>query len=95
MLAVKENQKNLYAEISEYFEDEEFLKEIKNGAGYKKTQEKSHSRTEIREYYQRGKDSNRKKILYKQPAIGHRVFFKGSTPALVSRDHALAFRRNV
>lgn len=51
VLAVKENQKNLYAEISEYFEDEEFLKEIKNGAGYKKTQEKSYFRTEIREYY--------------------------------------------
>lgn len=55
VLSVKENQKNLYAEISEYFEDEEFLKEIKNGAGYKKTQEKSHSRTEIREYYQSDK----------------------------------------
>jgi len=35
VLAVKENQKNLYTEISEYFEDEEFLKEIKNGAGKK------------------------------------------------------------
>ena len=42
-----------------------------------------------------GKDGNRKKILYKQPAIGHRAFFKGSTAALVSGDHALAFRRNV
>jgi len=52
VLSVKENQKNLYAEISEYFEDEELLKEIKKGAGYKKTQEKSHSRTETREYYQ-------------------------------------------
>ena len=55
VLAVKENQKNLHAEISEYFEDEEFLKEIKNGAGYKKTQEKSHSRIETREYYQSNK----------------------------------------
>ena len=52
VLAVKENQKNLYTEIAEYFEDEEFRKEIKNSAGYKKTLEKSHSRIEIREYYQ-------------------------------------------
>ena len=55
VLAVKENQKNLHAEIPEYFEDEGFLKEIKNGAGYKKTQEKSHSRIETREYYQSDK----------------------------------------
>lgn len=35
VLAVKENQKNLYTEICEYFEDKEFLKEIQKGAGYK------------------------------------------------------------
>jgi len=52
VLAVKENQKNLYREISEFFEDGEFLKEIQKGEGYKKTQEKSHSRIETREYYQ-------------------------------------------
>lgn len=52
VLAVKENQKNLYEEISEYFEDEGFLKEIQKGIGYKKTQEKSHSQMETREYYQ-------------------------------------------
>lgn len=51
-LAVKENQKNLYAEISEYFEDGEFLREIKENNGYKVTKEKAHSQIEIREYYQ-------------------------------------------
>lgn len=52
VLAVKENQKNLYTEIFEYFADDTFLKGIKNGSGYKKTQEKSHFRMETREYYQ-------------------------------------------
>ncbi|MBR1736324.1 MAG: ISAs1 family transposase [Firmicutes bacterium] len=51
-LAVKENQHNLYTEISEYFEDKEFLEEIKNNGGYKITQEKAHSSWEVREYYQ-------------------------------------------
>lgn len=55
VLAVKENQKSLYTEISEYFEDKEFAEEIKKGAGYKKTKEKSHSRIEAREYYQSDK----------------------------------------
>ena len=44
-LAVKENQKNLYREISEYFEAGELLQEIKDAGGYKITMEK-------REYYQ-------------------------------------------
>ncbi len=52
VLAVKENQKNLYEEISEYFEDSEFLKKIKENNGYKKTTEKCHSQIEVREYYQ-------------------------------------------
>ena len=51
-LAVKENQKNLYREISEYFGDGEFLKEIKENGGYKITREKAHSQIETREYYQ-------------------------------------------
>jgi len=41
VLAVKENQKNLYREISEFFEDGEFLNEIQKGEGYKKMQEKA------------------------------------------------------
>lgn len=57
VLAVKENQKNLYDEISEYFKDEEFLNKIKENNGYKKTTEKSHSQIEIREYYQSDKIS--------------------------------------
>lgn len=40
-LAVKENQKKLYQEISEYFEDDELLKEIKDNGGYKITMEKA------------------------------------------------------
>ena len=51
-LAVKENQHNLYTEISEYFEDEGFLNEIETAGGYKITKEKAHSSVEIREYYQ-------------------------------------------
>lgn len=53
-LAVKENQKNLYMEISEYFGDRELLKEVKRSGGYKVTKEKSHSQIETREYYQCG-----------------------------------------
>lgn len=52
VLSVKESQKNLYTEISEYFADDDLLKETKGRAGYKKTEEKSHSRIETREYYQ-------------------------------------------
>jgi len=51
-LAIKENQPNLYAEISEYFADEEFLQKIKANNGYKITKEKAHSSIETREYYQ-------------------------------------------
>ncbi len=51
-LSIKENPKNLYMEISEYFWDMEFLKEMKNSNGYKITKEKSHSQIETREYYQ-------------------------------------------
>lgn len=51
-LAVKENQKNLYRELSGYFGDDEFLKEIKDNGGYKITREKAHSQIETREYYQ-------------------------------------------
>ena len=34
-LAVKENQPKPYEEVSEYFGDEELLKQIKNNGGYK------------------------------------------------------------
>ncbi len=55
ILAVKENQKNMYREISEYFEDGELHQEIKDNGGYKMTVEKAHSQMEKREYYQSGK----------------------------------------
>ena len=35
-LAVKENQRKLYEEITEYLEDEELLEEIKKSGGYKR-----------------------------------------------------------
>jgi len=41
MLAVKENQKNLYREILESFEDEEFLKEIKKVQDIRKPRKKA------------------------------------------------------
>lgn len=52
VLAVKENQENLYREISEYLNDGELLENIKKSGGYKRTAEKSHGQIEIREYYQ-------------------------------------------
>lgn len=52
VLAVKENQKNLYNEISEYLQDEEFKRNIKTSGQYLKTTEKAHGQTEVREYYQ-------------------------------------------
>lgn len=52
VLAVKENQKNLYEEIKDYFDDKELRAELKLNGSYKKTSEKCHSQIEIREYYQ-------------------------------------------
>lgn len=52
VLAVKENQHNLYAEISQYLNDADFRKEIREGGQYLKQTEKSHGQLEIREYYQ-------------------------------------------
>lgn len=52
VLAVKENQKNLYENIKEYFFDDEFKSKIKKGGAYFKTVEKAHGQIETREYYQ-------------------------------------------
>lgn len=52
VLALKGNQGNLHAEVSEYFAEEEFLNKIKTEGNYKKTEEKAHGQIEIREYYQ-------------------------------------------
>ena len=52
VLSLKENQRNLYTDIKEYFEDEEFLENIEGNDGYKRTVEKAHGHIEIREYYQ-------------------------------------------
>ena len=52
MLSLKGNQKNLYENVKEYFEDIEFRKKIEQQGGYKKTIEKAHGQVERREYYQ-------------------------------------------
>ena len=52
VLAVKRNQGNLEADIRQYFEDAQICAELRNGSGYKKTAEKAHGQTEIREYDQ-------------------------------------------
>lgn len=57
VLAVKENQKNLYENIKDYFDDE-ILKELsKQEESYLRTIEKAHGQIETREYYQTGKIS--------------------------------------
>ncbi|TWH58019.1 putative transposase YbfD/YdcC [Desulfitobacterium sp. LBE] len=48
VLAVKENQANLYKDIALYFEEEEF----KKGSGHTRTLEKARSQMEKRDYYQ-------------------------------------------
>jgi predicted transposase YbfD/YdcC len=52
VLAVKGNQENLYNDLIDYFNENDFKKDIKIVGNYKKTIEKSHSQIEIREYYQ-------------------------------------------
>ncbi len=52
VLALKGNQKNLYEDVKEYFDNEEFRREIEKTGAYKKTLEKAHNQIEIREYYQ-------------------------------------------
>ena len=52
VLALKGNQKNLYEDVKEYFENREFREAIEKSGAYKKTMEKAHGQIEIREYYQ-------------------------------------------
>jgi transposase DDE domain len=52
VLAVKENQKILFEEISLYFEDADHLKKIKDKENYRRTAEKNHGSADVREYYQ-------------------------------------------
>ena len=52
VLAVKENQKTLFEEISLYFDDKEHMKKIKDKGNYYRTVEKNHGSADIREYYQ-------------------------------------------
>ena len=52
VLAVKGNQGGLEADIRDYFADLEVLEKMQKGTGYKRTAEKAHGQTEIREYYQ-------------------------------------------
>ncbi len=52
VLAVKENQKNLYDDIKLYFADQRHLEKIKEKGHYLKTVEKNHGQADIRKYYQ-------------------------------------------
>lgn len=49
VLALKKNQETLYAEVSEYFSDLEFLACMEQEGTYKRTREKAHGQIEIRE----------------------------------------------
>ena len=51
-MALKENQRNLYKDVKDYFAEGEFRKEIEKTGGYKKTLGKAHGQIETREYYQ-------------------------------------------
>lgn len=57
VLAVKENQKNLYGDIKDYFDDEVLRNLARQEGNYLKTVEKAHSQIETREYYQTEKIS--------------------------------------
>jgi len=52
VLAVKGNQANLHEDIRTYFEDEDFLSQMKKEEGYSRTIEKAYGQIEIREYFQ-------------------------------------------
>lgn len=52
VLAVKGNQEILHNDLIDYFNDLDFRKTIIKDGNYKRTMEKSHGQTEIREYYQ-------------------------------------------
>lgn len=52
VLAVKENQKTLFEEISLYFDDTDHLKKIKEKGNYHRSSEKYHGGADVREYYQ-------------------------------------------
>lgn len=98
-LAVKENQKNLYTEISEYFEDEEFLSEIKSAGGYKFTIEKAHSSIEKREYYQCNsiqwmQEKSRWKGL-KSIGMIRKIIIKNGTKTVEKRYYISSFKDNI
>jgi len=52
VLAVKNNQKNLYNDISTYLDDPDMQKKLKEQGNYSITKEKAHGQIETREYYQ-------------------------------------------
>ena len=52
VLALKGNQKSLYEDVKEFFENKEFCANLEKEGHYKKTKEKAHSQIETREYYQ-------------------------------------------
>ncbi len=51
VLAVKENQKTLYDDISDYFRIDEIRENLTACENYRSTSEKAHGQFEIRKYY--------------------------------------------
>ena len=98
-LAVKENQHNLYTEISEYFADEDFLKEIRDAGGYKSTKEKAHSSIEKREYYQCSKiqwmqEKSRWKGL-KSIGMVRKTITRGDVTTVENRYYISSFKDDI
>lgn len=52
VLAVKENQPNLFNDIKLYFEEESHLEKCKKKDNYLKTVDKNHGQADVRQYYQ-------------------------------------------
>ena len=52
VLGLKGNQSTLHENVKEYFNDPEFLRNIRESGAYKEMREKAHGQIEIREYYQ-------------------------------------------
>jgi transposase DDE domain len=99
VLAVKENQLNLYRNIKEYFEDEDLIEEIKRKGDYKKTSEKAHSQIEIREYYQTEKirwlDNKEKWKGLKSIGMVQKTIIKNNKTIVEKRYYISSLKSNI
>ena len=99
VLAVKENQPNLYNNIKEYFEDKEFLDIIKKSGNYKKTFDKAHSQSEIREYYQTDNikwlDNREKWKGIKSIGMVCKTIIKNNTKVIEKRYYISSLKKDI